>query len=159
MNYILDHPETDLYGRFKNIALGFFLSMIWMAIAAPFFNHLGPQNPPMFDPFNIPPPETLLHSFFYGCISAPFWEEVVFRWFPLYCTKNLSNNYKIPIILASCIGFGLIHGDVCHIWLQGVSGLVIACIYIKNGYHYWSAVILHFLWNYMCIFGFHSFIH
>lgn len=150
---ILHHPETDFYGRIKNIALGFIVMVIWLHIIIPFFNFVEPPEPP--DPFFIVPKETFIHILVFGVISAALWEEVVFRWFPLYLTKKLSNDYKIPVILATSAIFGYIHGGPWHVWVQGVSGLVLACVYIKNGYHYWSAVILHGIWNYMCFFSFH----
>lgn len=123
-------------------------------IVVPFLNWV---QPPESDPFEfLRTKETLIHALFFKCVSAPLWEEVVFRYFPLFLVSKLSKDYKIPVILASSAIFGLCHGSVTNIWVQGVIGLVLASVYIKNGYHYWSSVILHFLWNYMVLFGFHS---
>ena len=156
VNDILYNPEHSYYGRIKNIAIGFVVMSAWIMIFIPFLHWVDP--PPPSSPWTVfdPPKETLIHALFFKCISAPLWEEVVFRWFPLFMVRKLSREYKIPVILASSAIFGFCHGDAVNVWIQGVLGLVMACVYLKNGYHYWSAVILHFLWNYMVIFGFHS---
>lgn len=153
INDILYNPEHSYYGRIKNIALGFLVMVVWNYIILHLLNYIQPPEPPsIFDG----PPDTAIWLLFFCVISAPLWEEVVFRWFPLYCTKTLAKEYKIPIILATSAIFGYLHGGPEHVWIQGVAGLIFACVYIKNGYHYWSSVILHAVWNYMVCFGFHS---
>lgn len=151
---ILYERDNTFYGRFKNIALGFIIICGWIMIIIPILNYVSPPEPP--DPFVTHVTHSFLYILFFTCISAPLWEEVVFRWFPLYLTRKLSRDYKIPIILATSAIFGYMHGGPWNVWVQGVIGLIMACVYIKNDYHYWSAVILHFLWNYMVTFGFHQ---
>lgn len=85
-------------------------------------------------------------DFFLAVIMAPLWEEIVFRKFPLDFVKG-KDHLMISMMLFSSVIFGLGHYGVPSLLIQGVGGFIIACIYVKNGYSYWSAVALHALWN------------
>lgn len=54
---------------------------------------------------------------------------------------------------ASSIIFGLMHGSVMNLPIQGVAGLVFSWLYIKTNYSYLSVVAAHSIWNIMLIFG------
>jgi membrane protease YdiL (CAAX protease family) len=94
--------------------------------------------------------------FFLACIMAPFWEEIVFRYFPLRLIQTLERpgiNLVLPAVMFTSVIFGLAHGSVFNILFQGASGMLLAWVFLKNN-SYWSAVILHSLWNTMLLFGF-----
>lgn len=40
---------------------------------------------------------------------------------------------SVKVAFASSILFGLLHGGIHHIWLQGVSGVLYATVYLKCG--------------------------
>jgi len=100
--------------------------------------------------------------FFLACIMAPLWEEIVFRYFPLRLAQAIEKavapeqpkiNLVLPAVMFTSVIFGLVHGSVFNILFQGVSGILLAWVFLKNN-SYWSAVILHSLWNTMLLFGF-----
>jgi len=101
----------------------------------------------------------VIFLFFRACILAPLWEEAVFRVLPIKVAqvlgkKDTSNsNLLLWTCIASSIIFGIGHGSVFNILLQGVGGLLFSWLYLKNNNSYWSVVGAHFLWNFMIIFG------
>lgn len=105
---------------------------------------------------------TAIGTFFFACIFAPLWEELVFRHAPLQIGKELKIKKDIDVILpiafiTSCI-FGWGHGNsAMGVLVQGVCGLALSFTYIKTGYSYWSSVFLHFLWNFSLFYIFPSF--
>jgi len=106
---------------------------------------------------------TALGTFFFGCILAPLWEELVFRHAPLLIAKKFKKKLKIdftwPIVIISSVIFGWGHGfGPISILIQGVGGLILSFVYLKNNNSYWSAVATHFLWNFSLIYVFPSFI-
>ena len=98
--------------------------------------------------FFYSPPSTL-YVFIMSCIIAPLWEELVFRHAAIRHFKNNSNPVYLIIIISAI--FGWLHNKPGYsdgIYIQGVLGFIFGCVYVKNGYHYWSSVTLHFMWNY-----------
>jgi membrane protease YdiL (CAAX protease family) len=89
--------------------------------------------------------------FFLACIFAPLWEEAVFRYFPIRWAYSMGNMLTPMLVMSSMI-FGLMHGSILNILFQGVGGLIISWVYLKNG-SYWWAVLSHALWNIMIIFA------
>lgn len=103
--------------------------------------------------------------FFFACLLAPFWEELAFRWYPLKTrlrerdeTALDESKKKIlteigqrpiyPVVILVCfIIFGLAHGGAINILLQGVTGLLMAYVYLRNGRCLWSAMLYHALFN------------
>ena len=91
----------------------------------------------------------------WGLIFAPLWEELLFRFLPLEAVRwagHWGKRMTLPIIFASSIIFGLLHGAVINIIIQGFGGLLISWVYISGG-RYWGAVATHVLWNTMIIYG------
>lgn len=92
---------------------------------------------------------------FYSCICAPLFEELVFRHIPLQTAKliydpNSAKGLKLTMltVLMSSFIFGWGHGRGWDsVILQGMLGLGFCYVYLKNGYSYWSAVLLHALYN------------
>ncbi len=148
MNELLKNQETSLLGRFKTIGFGFTLMLVWFLILNCFLSFiLGNQIIPTHTlPSDIP------YIFLFSCIFAPLWEELAFRVIPMYISKYFKHELLIPIILLSSVIFGWGHhyGSI-GIFRQGVFGLIFSYVYIKNGFHYWSSVLLHFMWNFFCI--------
>jgi len=106
---------------------------------------------------------SLAVSILFAVIIAPLWEETVFRLLPLrfglrYRDKEQELHPgitekigKFPVwllILVVCfIIFGLAHGGPLNLFIQGVGGLFLAYVYLRNGRSFWSAVALHALYN------------
>ena len=93
-------------------------------------------------------------SIFFGCVIAPLWEEPVFRGWPLVtCSRAFPGDRKILlywVLLASAV-FGVLHGGVVNIIFQGIGGLCLSYLYLKNGNCIWSAMIMHSLYNLVLI--------
>lgn len=97
---------------------------------------------------------------FYSCICAPVFEELIFRHIPLQTAKliydpNSAKGLKLTVlvILMSSFIFGWGHGRGWDsVILQGFLGVGFCYVYLKNGYSYWSSVILHSLYNLFWLF-------
>jgi len=72
-------------------------------------------------------------TYFFACVSAPLVEEPVFRWHPIEVTRGLfpGDNLRLltKIIFVSIV-FGVLHGGVINIFVQGVGGLLLSYIYL-----------------------------
>lgn len=138
---LLGPPELSLVGRAKNVALGFLFSLLWVSLMIVFIT--------TFHESSITPAVSV---FLYSCVLAPLWEEIAFRHGPLQLAKAAGDHFVLPVAFISSAWFGWMHGaGVYSIMLQGVMGFVMAMVYIKNGFNYWSSVSLHFLWNFFLV--------
>lgn len=143
----------------RNILFCFALSIIWLIVVTVFFHWLyHTPYTALIHKLKLKgqlddDDATLQSSFFYYCISAPLWEEWVYRVLPIKIAQNLGRDTIIPIIIASSIIFGLGHGALYNIYIQGVLGLLSSYLYIKNNNSYWSSVCLHFLYNFFLVYG------
>lgn len=137
MNQILDQRSNTLTEKIAVILAGFGLCYIWCNLIVLFFKTIGLEG------------EYLIESFIMSVIVAPLWEELLFRRGVVYLTLKLDVFYRLPIIIVSSVVFGWLHGSVINVFFQGVIGFIIAVVYVKNNYCYWSAVSLHALWNLM----------
>jgi len=90
----------------------------------------------------------------YGCVFAPIFEELIFRWLPIIWVMAIVNNaetfkrwrwYFAGII---SIVFGVAHFGYFSIFIQGVSGFGFCYLYFKNRYGWLSAVVAHSMWNF-----------
>lgn len=90
--------------------------------------------------------------FLFTVIITPLWEELFYRHIPLQFVKEVNEysgrDFTTLMVLLSSIIFGISHDNgIFSILLQGVGGVVLCLVYIKNGYSYWSSVIVHVIWN------------
>jgi membrane protease YdiL (CAAX protease family) len=127
--------------KLKNIGIALILTLGWVGLIDGFLRSLNPQS--------------LFTTLFFSCILTPLWEELLFRHIPLQTLKLISFRSEaqrlkalfLTVLLSSVI-FGLVHGrGGISILIQGVCGLAFSYVYLKNSYSYWSAVILHSLYN------------
>lgn len=107
--------------------------------------------------------ETTLGIFFFSCILAPLWEEAAFRHAPLQLGKafkeKLGVDLIIPIVIISSAIFGWGHGSgPISIMIQGVGGVVLSFVYVRNNYSYLSSTFVHFLWNFSLLYVFPMFV-
>ncbi len=65
--------------------------------------------------------------------------------------EALNKRYLWAAIIVNCAIFGLVHGSVLNILIQGVGGLIMCQVFLKTNSYWWS-VILHAFWNFMLIF-------
>ncbi len=156
----LYRPGVDLsfWQKFKNLLYIFALNIIWLGIIFSFFSWLQPESD-MRSLLDLPPLQRVMYNpaavFFWSCLFAPFWEELVFRYFPAKLAKAIDpdNRHRLmtAVIIFSSIIFGLCHSNgVASILVQGVGGAMIFWIYRKNGLGW--AMLSHALWNFMVIF-------
>lgn len=144
----LEDKETTFLGKIKNIIFCFFIYIIWMKLIILFYSTLFASAQIDFGVYKYP----TLVAFMLSCVFAPLWEEMVFRKIPMDIMVKLGRPDLLPsIIIFSSIIFGLVHNGVPSLLIQGVLGFVMAVLYVKNGYSYWSVVTLHALWNGYCL--------
>lgn len=142
MKYILENRETKLAGKVRNIIIAFILLFVWINIMYHLLQKV--RNPELFS-FTSP---SIWYNLLTCCILAPLWEELVFRVAPISIAKSAGKQYIFPTIIISSFIFGSLHLNSPHpILFQGVMGFVFSLVYIKNNYSYWSAVVLHSMWN------------
>lgn len=85
-------------------------------------------------------------------LFAPLWEELAFRVGPFFLVRIFGKNLLVPVFIMSCIVFGWLHGyGIISLLIQGVCGIALAWVYVKNGFSYWSSVALHALYNTFCV--------
>jgi len=129
-----------------NIIMAVGLSILIISINVAIFTSLFPYYHVKLAEKDIP-----IKQIITGLTVAPFGEELIFRFIPISLLKNTElfkeNKWYIIAIIA-CI-FGYMHGDFYHIYIQGVAGFAFGWVYVKNGMSYWSAVLAHFLYNFM----------
>jgi membrane protease YdiL (CAAX protease family) len=138
-----------MWKKIKNIIFGYVLSLIWILFISYLYIILGHQE--------IVEESTLTDSFYYfifiACVWAPLWEEALYRYGPITIAKNIGNQYVIPIVIMSSCLFGWAHGESHEgVLVQGVLGLILSMVYIRNNYSYLSSVILHSLYNLTVLF-------
>lgn len=98
--------------------------------------------------------QSILSSVFFGCVMAPLWEDAVFRGAVISRTQALfpgDNRQLIYAIIVSSVVFGILHGGVVNVLIQGVGGLFLSYVYLKNGNCILSAMIMHSLYNLVII--------
>jgi membrane protease YdiL (CAAX protease family) len=145
------HQDKKLLHRIGNIifAYSFIMSWIWMT-----YTLVNRWVPMQVDEPNH------YFSLFMTVIWAPLWEEAVFRHAAIQLARKIDEAVIFPVCLISSAIFGLGHRfGAISILMQGVAGLALCWVYIKNGYSYISSVIVHFLWNFtVCMLGSSGFI-
>lgn len=136
---------STLYEKLLTILGSFSVIILWTA-----FIKLDLKYLVSYDFFGVS--YTALGSFVFQCILAPLWEEGVYRYAPIQIARKLKKSsgqdFTIPIIIISSALFGWGHGNgPVSLIIQGVMGVLLSYVYIKNNYSYWSSVLVHFLWN------------
>lgn len=149
--------------KLKNICTLFVINVAWALVVIKFLSWLWPErfsssiNNEMVWQFFFGPQPTFRYEFFMSCIAAPLWEELAFRVFPFGVARWFSDKFggkeiTVYVLIATTILFGWGHGGgTISLLFQGVGGLLLAYAYLRNGYSYWSAVGLHFMWNFFCL--------
>jgi membrane protease YdiL (CAAX protease family) len=152
--FLFSSPKTTFLGRAKNILAAYAFCFFWVfVISAVWFALLtkGPDYP--FGQLFLDDKPKLFFELVSGCVIAPLWEELAYRFGPIQLGKALGQNAIIPIVAMASMAFGWGHGYGQYgILVQGVMGILFSIVYIKNGFHYLSSVILHALWNFSVMF-------
>ena len=97
--------------------------------------------------------QSAMLTVFMRIVFAPFVEEFLFRHFPLVLAKNLEwTQIRAIIIAVSGILFGVMHGHMLLILNQGVIGVALGYLYVRNhrseGISYLSCVAVHMALNF-----------
>lgn len=142
----LNTPSTSFWAKLRTILFGFLTVFIWIYFVTHLLNWLYPPTTEEGNPYYTAPP--LAYELFMACIFAPLWEELAFRHAPGLLVKALGDKFLVPVMILSSAIFGWGHGHGPEsVMRQGVMGFVFFYVYIKNGYSYWSSVVLHAAWN------------
>lgn len=90
-------------------------------------------------------------------VAAPLIEEIPFRWWAITHAQTSVNGdpgrakdksrYLVSTIFLSSVIFGVLHGSIFNVFLQGVGGLILCWLYLRNGNSYWSCVFAHAFYN------------
>ncbi len=170
----LSKPTLTTDGKIANVLLAFALNVVWLVFIWWIFVLLTPR---WIQPlgFAVPKYFPSAEMIFFGIIMAPLWEELAFRvapykvakWFEslmwkvdLLLYKEKAKQYgtatftlMLQVMIMAIIMFGWGHGNgTVSLLIQGVGGLLLSIVYIKNNYSYWSSVALHAMWNTFCLF-------
>ena len=96
-------------------------------------------------------------SWVFVVLVAPLTEELLFRDWPLTrvqatvvrdpTREALNARYLLSTVLVSSLIFGLLHGSIFNVFLQGFGGLALSWVYLANRNSYWSSVVVHVLYN------------
>ena len=82
----------------------------------------------------------LLVFFMWVVVFAPITEELIFRFIPIRLTKYFLEGRGSftailwTIIVVSSIVFGYAHGLWINIFIQGISGIIFSCAFLRGGY-------------------------
>jgi membrane protease YdiL (CAAX protease family) len=103
-------------------------------------------------------------SVFASLVFAPLFEEALFRMLPLSIALVLGgllhdkfahhsrNLIRAVLIVVCCLLFGLAHGSVLNIAIQGVVGLVLGRLYLRHSDNqlkaYVACVMVHAMYNF-----------
>lgn len=139
MDKFLGPPSEKLVDKLKNILFAFGIYVLYMLLFSSFMEWLWTGQ--LF--FSEPP---FKYQFFMTCIYAGVVEEFVFRVAPIGLVKD-KPQLLLPVVILSSALFGWLHNGAISLPVQGVFGFILACVYIKNSYSYWSVVLLHCMWN------------
>jgi membrane protease YdiL (CAAX protease family) len=100
---------------------------------------------------------TQSQQIFAACVVAPLIEEVIFRLLPIQIARRIFaekfEDFKYYFVVLLAVIFGGMHGWIGNVFIQGVGGVFLGWVYIRNGYSYWSSVTVHALWNFMLMVG------
>jgi membrane protease YdiL (CAAX protease family) len=156
LRYLLK-KETAFVGKVLNIFTGFSL-MLWLQFSfillfAKIYR-MQEIDYGIFFQVNSYQLLSWYEKFLKSCIFAPIWEELLFRYAPIEIARRAGEKkYLLPVIATSSIIFGLAHYGVVSIFIQGIGGLIMSILYVKNGYSLTSSFVLHFLWNLFILLG------
>ena len=142
-------PSRTFADKLINILAGYSAMLFWFVIFSNLLSFTyNYRSDIILAQFYTQRPSQLF-IFIMSVILAPLWEELVFRHSVIQIAKN-NKQYIIWVVIIISAIFGSLHNNPEYyygIYFQGVFGFIFACVYIKNGYHYWSSVILHAMWN------------
>ena len=142
--------------KWKNFALAFGVAVLWVIIMHELYMLLYPPTFP-----SLPPPVITSYSFLrflqifvWGCVFAPVIEDVIFRWTPINLMESLKwskDSILYGVIITSAL-FGWYHAmDYYHIIIQGVVGVILSWLYIKNKSLLMN-ILFHTVYNFYFIF-------
>ena len=155
--FIFDSPPKTFLEKVVNIFAFVLLNLFYLFCIILFLKQIDPDIfKQEYNPFGETP--SFGYMFFMGCIWAPIWEEAAFRLAPITIAKYFGKEFIPPVVIISSVLFGWGHGNgPTSLLIQGVSGLILSGLYIKNNYSYLSSVTAHFIWNLLTIFVFSYF--
>ena len=127
----------------KVIIISFILCLAWLLASSyilTFLNDISYGFPDVDE-------EPYWYSFFFTCIWAPLWEEMMYRWAPIKFAKQLSIEIVWPVIIIASATFGWGHGDCPEgVFLQGVLGIIFSGVYLYTG-KIWTSMLVHSMYN------------
>lgn len=154
MKRLLDLWESKLKDTFAIFGFAFFWVVLFSIILSyvPMYVRGFFTEVEIYNPFKIP--RNQIYNFVYGCILAPFGEELIFRVAPVMILARLKLIKKVglEVMFAISLIFGFMHGGNWNIFVQGVVGMGLSYLYLKHR-SYLMIVFVHFLWNFIWMFA------
>jgi membrane protease YdiL (CAAX protease family) len=143
--------KQDVGQKIANIFVAIGVSVLLVCILGVGFKLLFGEESryPVFQKMPV-----TMNYLFYLCVMVPFLEELIFRHLPIYILKKteIFNRNKWYFIALIGIIFGWMHGSIINVWCQGLVGIALGWVYIKNNYSYISSVCAHSLYNLLVAF-------
>jgi membrane protease YdiL (CAAX protease family) len=139
--------NTELfYHKVVRLLFAFALILFWVMGVSYVYKLIGLQNG---DTYYVS-----LYTAIVALILAPVIEEILFRWLPWQVlAKNKGSDIQLAVVFGSSVIFGLMHGGPFSVPIQGVCGLMLFWVYIRNKSLGWS-IALHVMWNFWVLFGY-----
>lgn len=130
----------------QDIILAFFAIAFWAAISTFVVNEVRGTDNWFSRPYDVPV------YLFLGCLIAPLWEELVFRYAAIEIGKKF--DLVLPVVCISSIIFGWGHGyGGQSVFIQGVYGFILSWSYLNaKRLPYLVTVAAHMMWNLMFVF-------
>lgn len=148
MSFLDFSEKLSFKEKVRNVFIALLLSygIIWLA--GFIMSILGVHPPVRVTPESVK--GIPLFMLFLDCVViAPLWEEAVFRLVPLLLVQRITKNKiaLIVVVLASSILFGWVHGSIYNIPLQGLIGLLLCWLFLRNNNSYLSCFAMHGIRN------------
>jgi len=158
---LIPSPRSD---KWKNIFAAFTVGIFLVLIGSSILHNITPPDPffgvdsAPYNPKTIPI-ATFIFMIFRAVILAPLVEEGFWRYFVISLIRYRSdyNHLRLPFVIGGSLLFGYWHGGETNILVQGLFGFCLYWVYIKNGFSYWSSVLVHAAYNALLIGGVISF--
>lgn len=145
MEQLLGKTSELFLDKIKNVVFAFFICLVWVFSIDALLKYLVDPSTQFYK-------APIKYTFFMSCIWAAIWEEIGFRWLPITIARGFNDKMVFPVILMSSLIFGWGHGyGPTSLLIQGVMGLILSAVYLKNGNIVYS-MVLHSGWNTFCLF-------
>lgn len=166
VNPLSIRQKQTFSGQLGTIALGLLACLVWAFIAIWIWQFLYKPSPASIlslggfklHPFHLHDVDfnyvSVWGDITFILILCPLWEELAFRVIPIQIARVVPRNLTWPIVLMAGFIFGWYHGSLANIIMQGVLGVIMTWVYIRNGFSFMSSFLTHAFYNLIVVYFF-----